>query len=354
MNRKLLSIAAAATMTVALAACTSLASGASTADTGGAHGPSALKNASGTTEITIWHGLGAANGIALQQEIDTFNSTNKDRIHVTVTYQGVYADLLAKYTAAIKGHSTPTIVLAGDIATGFMTDVKQSIPAAEMAKANPSDLQLADLAGAARNYYTVGGVQQAVPLNVSTPMLWVNRSILRQAGIADSAPLNTLDQVVAAAKQIKSNTGIAGFSMPDDDWYIEQLTAAAAQARSVIEVVDAEGAVCAVVRPADGVDDSRVGERDVVAVLVLGAGGLPRGRAQHCGSAGLRVSGRRVDDVVVHRGVSGVRGEAVGELVRCQDSDRNGAGEEDVAGGVLRDECPGEALGTVGERPLAL
>lgn len=230
MKKTVLSIAVAAAVAIGLAACTSApASSNSTGADSNAPGPSALRDAKGTTEITIWHGLGAANGAAFQKAIDDFNSTNTDHIHVTAAYQGVYADLLAKYTAALRSKSAPTIMLAGDIATGYMTDVKQSIPAAHMAKANPKDLRLGDLSSAATSYYKVDGVQQAVPMNVSTPVVWVNRNILRQAGIPDTAPLTTLDEVIAAAKTIKEKTGIAGFSMPDDDWYLEQLTASAGQ-----------------------------------------------------------------------------------------------------------------------------
>ena len=231
MKTKILPVIAAVALVASLVACSSPSSASKTASTdsgSSAPGPSALKDAKGVTEITIWHGLGAANGIAFQAAIDDFNTRNAKKIHVTATYQGAYVDLLAKYTAAVRSSSAPTVLLAGDIATGYLKDVKQSIPAAAMAKAN-SDIKLTDLAAAARNYYAIDGVQQAVPMNVSTPMLWVNRDILRQAGISDTEPLHTLDEVVAAAKKIKSTTGLAGFSMPDDDWYVEQLTATAGQ-----------------------------------------------------------------------------------------------------------------------------
>jgi sn-glycerol 3-phosphate transport system substrate-binding protein len=222
-----LSLAVAAALIASAAACGS-ASRASSSDTS-APGPSALKNAKGVTEITIWHGLGAANGVAFTKLIDEFNAANAGKIHVKATYQGVYADLLAKYTAAIRGGSTPTITLAGDIATGYMTDVKRSIPAADMAKANPGDLKLDGLSSAARNYYSVGGKQQAVPMNVSTPMLRVNRDLLKKAGISERTDLSTLDAVVAAAKTVAQKTGQKGFTMADDDWYVEQLTADSGQ-----------------------------------------------------------------------------------------------------------------------------
>lgn len=228
MRTKALTLAATAVVIAGLAACTSTNGSSTPPAERAASGPSALANADGVTNITVWHGLGAANGAAFQKAIDDFNAANQGKIKVTATYQGVYADLLAKYTAAIRSGSIPTVTLGGDIATGFLTDVKQSIPAAEMAKANPDDLKLTDLSQQATNYYKVDGVQQAVPMNVSTPVLWINRDILKQAGIATDS-LTTLDGVVAAAKAIKDKTGKSGFTMQSDDWYIEQLVATAGQ-----------------------------------------------------------------------------------------------------------------------------
>ncbi|RYF40297.1 MAG: extracellular solute-binding protein, partial [Comamonadaceae bacterium] len=228
MKQKVLTLATTAVVIASLTACSS-GSNSSGTTLSAAPGSSALTDATGVTNISIWHGLGAANGAAFQKAIDDFNTANRGKIEVSATYQGVYADLLAKYNAAIRSKSTPTVILAGDVATGFLSDVKQTIPAADMAKANPDDLKLDDLSEQARNYYTVDGVQQAVPMNVSTPMLWVNHDILRQAGLPEDAPLTTLNDVIAAAKTIKDKTGIAGFTMQDDDWYIEQLVSTAGQ-----------------------------------------------------------------------------------------------------------------------------
>ncbi|MEU1802270.1 extracellular solute-binding protein [Streptomyces sp. NPDC019937] len=216
-------------MVTIMAGATACSSTSSSGTGATAPGPSALKDAKGVTDITIWHGLGAANGVAFNKLIDEFNAANKGKIHVKATYQGAYADLLAKYTAGLRSNSTPTVLLAGDIATGFMTDVKKNIPAQDMAKANPGDLKLDELSPASRNYYTVNGKLQAVPMNMSTPMLWVNRDLLKKAGISKKTDLSTLDGVVAAARTVAKKTGQKGFTMPDDDWYIEQLTSTAGQ-----------------------------------------------------------------------------------------------------------------------------
>jgi len=230
MKKAVLTIAVATAMVASLAAWKSNTTGSDASGSGSAPGASALKDAKGVTNITVWHGLGAANGVAFNKLISQFNTENKGKINVSATYQGAYADLLAKYTASLRSNSAPTIVLAGDIATGYMTDVKQSISAASMAKANPGDVKLNDLSAPARNYYTVNGVEQAVPMNVSTPMLWVNMDLLTKASITDLSSLSTVDGMVAAAKAVAAKTGQKGFTMPDDDYYIEQLAATAGQA----------------------------------------------------------------------------------------------------------------------------
>lgn len=225
MNKRVLSVAVVAAVIAGLTACSPTSGSGDTS----APGPAALQDAKGETNITIWHGLGAANGEAFQKLIDQFNATNTNNVHVTATYQGVYADLLAKYTAALRTKSAPTLMLAGDVGSGYMADVQQSIPAAQMAKANPGDLKLSDISAAGRNYYTQNGVQQAVPMNMSTPVLWVNRDLLRRAGITDDTDLSTVDAMVAAAKTVKQKTGQFGYTMQDDDWTTENYTATAGQ-----------------------------------------------------------------------------------------------------------------------------
>src|SRR3954454_8389889 len=212
MKNRVLTTAMMVAVMAGAAACGSTSSGGTGASV---PGPSALKDAKGVTDITIWHGLGAANGVAFNKLIEEFNAANKGKINVKATYQGAYADLLAKYTAGLRSNSTPTVLLAGDIATGFMTDVKKSIPAQDMAKANPGDLKLDELSSAGRNYYTVNGKLQAVPMNMSTPVLWVNWDLLKKAGLSKNTDLSTLDSVVAAAKTVTKKTGQKGFTMPD-------------------------------------------------------------------------------------------------------------------------------------------
>lgn len=213
-------------LAITTAACGS-STGASGTDPATAPGPQALAAATGPVTVTLWHGLGGAAGKALQAEIDTFNAAHQGKIVVKTSFQGSYADAIAKYTAAIRDRTTPSIMVSNDITTGFLRDAGQTVSAQAMAAANPGDLDLNQLRPAARNYYTAEGRLLAVPLNTSMPLLYVNDSVLNQAGV-DRSTLGTLDGVAAAARKIHTAVpGVKGIVQPFDGWWFEQLTAAA-------------------------------------------------------------------------------------------------------------------------------
>ncbi|GAA1683209.1 extracellular solute-binding protein [Streptomyces yatensis] len=195
--------------------------------TGAAPGPSALGAAKGPVTVTLWHGLGGPAGKAFQKEIDAFNKANSGKIVVKSSFQGSYADAIAKYTSAIRDGGTPSIMVSNDITTGYLRDAHQTVSAQDMAAANPKDLDLDRLRPAARDYYTADGELLAVPLNTSMPLLYVNDELLDRAGV-DRSSLGTLEGVAAAARKIHARVpGVKGIDMPLDGWWFEQLTAAA-------------------------------------------------------------------------------------------------------------------------------
>ncbi|WP_055527887.1 extracellular solute-binding protein [Streptomyces graminilatus] len=210
-----------------LTACGSGSGSGEQAATGTAPGASALAAAKGPVTVTLWHGVGGPAGVALQQEIDAFNKANAGKIVVKASFQGSYADAIAKYTSSIRDGGTPSVMVSNDITTGYLRDTKQTVSAQAMAAANPKDLDLDQLRPAARNYYTADGELLAVPLNTSMPLLYVNDKLLDRAGV-DRSTLGTLDGVAAAARAVHAKVaGVKGIDMPLDGWWFEQLTAAA-------------------------------------------------------------------------------------------------------------------------------
>ncbi|MHC5903918.1 extracellular solute-binding protein [Streptomyces sp. S6] len=215
---------------LALTACGGTGTGAGKAADGTAPGPSALAKATAPVTVTLWHGLGGPAGKALQAEIDAFNRANNGKITVKASFQGSYADAIAKYTSAVRGGGTPSVMISNDITTGYLRDAGQTVSAQAMAAANPGDLDLTKLRPAARSYYTADGKLLAVPLNTSMPMLYVNDKLLDRAGV-DPATLGTLNGVAVAARQVHERIpGVKGIDQPFDGWWFEQLTAGAGAA----------------------------------------------------------------------------------------------------------------------------
>ena len=221
--KKLLPTVAIGVLAFTLAGCAGTTAPTSTQSD--APGPEALKNADGVTEISLWHGFGGVGGEAVDSFVAKFNTEHEGEIKVTSSYQGTYADLLAKYTAGLRDDSIPTVLLAGDVASGYLSDVQRSISPEAMAKANPDALDLDELRAASANYYTVGGELAAVPIATSKPVLWVNKDMLAEAGIPADVDLSTLDDVADVARQITAATGKPGLVEPFDGWWFEQLTA---------------------------------------------------------------------------------------------------------------------------------
>lgn len=217
----------AALLTTVTATTLTACGGSGKEATGAAPGPSALAAAKGPVTVTLWHGLGGPAGEAFQKEIDAFNKANSGKIVVKSSFQGSYADAIAKYTSSIRDGGTPSVMVSNDITTGYLRDAKQTVSAQAMSAANPKDLDLDQLRPAARNYYTADGELLAVPLNTSMPLLYVNDKLLDRAGV-DRSTLGTLEGVAAAARTIHAKVpGMKGIDMPLDGWWYEQLTAAA-------------------------------------------------------------------------------------------------------------------------------
>ena len=221
--RKLAIVAIAALFTIGIAGCSS-SGGASNAN--GAVPPAdALSKAAGVTEVTFWHSMTGTNGEVLQSLIDKFNEANKDKIHVTGTFQGAYDPALQKYQAAMQSKTTPSLAQVYDIGSRFMMDSGAAVPIQgfiDRDKYDVSDIQ-PNIAG----YYTVDGKLNSMPFNSSTPVLYYNKTLFDQAGVAvppaDSAW--SLEQVQAAAEKLsKINGGPAdtGFLAAIYGWFIEQ------------------------------------------------------------------------------------------------------------------------------------
>lgn len=178
-------------------------------------------------EITLWHAMGGVNGEATQQLIDDFNASQNE-IVVKGEYQGTYDDTITKLKAAMQSGNYPDICQMYDIGTKFMVDSKFTIPVEDMyAKTNFDVSSIMDII---TSYYKVDGKQQAMPFNVSTPMLYYNKDVFKTAGLDPEQPPKTYDEILDYAKKIvESKAAAYGFSQAIYGWFFEEQIAGLAQ-----------------------------------------------------------------------------------------------------------------------------
>lgn len=220
--------AAVAATSLVLAACGG--GDGSSSDGSGAPKADVLKDAKGVTTVSFWHAMDGKNAQVLTQLVNEFNAANKGKIEVKPTYAGKYDDAITKYKAAIQSKSTPDVIQIYDIGTQFMIDAKQAVPMQEFIdrdKMNVSDLQ-PNITG----YYSVDKKLYSMPFNTSMPLLYINKTLFKKAGLDPEKPPTNLDEIRTAAEKLsKKNGGPAdyGFGAAIYGWLLEQFMATSGQ-----------------------------------------------------------------------------------------------------------------------------
>ncbi len=174
------------------------------------------------TEILFWYayaGVVQENNTYLTKK---FNETvGKEKgIHVTAEYQGGYAELNQKFQAASIAGKAPEVVVTeigsvGAFAMNGLIDPVDELVARD--KFDLSDFQK----GLMGNSY-VGGKLYSLPFLRSTPILYMNTTVLRKAGLDPAGP-RTWDELASYCRTIKEKTGLFGMTIWSDVWVYEAL-----------------------------------------------------------------------------------------------------------------------------------
>lgn len=174
----------------------------------------ALDEASGVTEVTVWHPYNALTQETLEKAAADYNAS-QDRVRVSVEAQGTYPELLKKYEDSLGNpEGLPDVIFSEDTTLQFMHDSGSVIPAADCIAADPdAEAFYDDLLPAVRNAYSIDDKLWAAAYGVSMPIMYVNNDHLRAAGLSTEQYPTTLDEVRAAAEQIKA-ANIPGLEAP--------------------------------------------------------------------------------------------------------------------------------------------
>lgn len=176
------------------------------------------------TVIEYWHcNAETQGGLTVEELVDNFNKNN-DHIEVVAKYNpDMYKGLMQNLQAeAATGHSPAVVQIGWAFLDYFSNNFAYTSPQDVIDKYDAEDktfLQDNFLPNILKLAVNSQGEQVGIPYSLSTPVLYINRDILKEAGLSEDGP-KTWEEVDSFARTIKEKTGKYGFYMqePADFW----------------------------------------------------------------------------------------------------------------------------------------
>jgi sn-glycerol 3-phosphate transport system substrate-binding protein len=121
---------------------------------------------------------------------------------------------------AFRSRSQPAIVQVNEIATATMTAAKGAIyPVFELMRDEQEAFSPAAYLPAVSGYYAdVDGNMLSYPFNASTPILYYNKKLFRDAGLDPEVAPKTWPEVGDAAKKLRAAGAVCGFTTSWPSW----------------------------------------------------------------------------------------------------------------------------------------
>ena len=184
----------------------------------------ALESADEPVQITFWHAMQSAQGDALAQLTDLYNAS-QDRVVVELQNQNGYEELIDKYFQSSQ-EDRPHVVQMPEYMLQQMADANTVITTTACVQASGYDI--APFLPRAMFAYQTGGVQWGMPLNISSPVLYYNKAMFKEAGLDPERPPITLDELREYSQAIV-DSGAATYGIALDSgvnsggaWFLEQ------------------------------------------------------------------------------------------------------------------------------------
>lgn len=160
-------------------------------------------------EITFWHAMSQQNEEALTKITNDFMDKNP-KIKVTLKNQGTYTELSQKLTdTSISPESLPTISQSYSdwsynfVQNDLLVNLDDYIIHQKIGFDNYDDILPAFREGAKIDDVTYG-----IPFNKSTEVMWVNQTMLKEAGITQIP--QTFEELADVSKKITASKKIPG------------------------------------------------------------------------------------------------------------------------------------------------
>ena len=178
----------------------------------------------GKTVIEYWHcNAETQGGLVVDELVKQFNESN-DHIQVVAKYNpDMYKGLMQNLQAEAAAGNSPALVQIGwaflDYVSNNFSYVSPQEAIDKFDKEDAGFLQDKFLPNVLELAVNSEGSQVGIPYSLSNPVLYINKDILREAGLPEEGPA-TWQEVSEFAKTVKEKTGKYGFYMqePADFW----------------------------------------------------------------------------------------------------------------------------------------
>ncbi|MCW4151562.1 sn-glycerol-3-phosphate ABC transporter substrate-binding protein UgpB [Halomonas sp. 18H] len=143
-------------------------------------------SAHSATEIDWWHAMGGELGNKVDEIAANFNES-QDEYVVKPSFRGNYSETMTGAIAAFRANEAPAIVQIYEVGTATMMNAKGAIvPVHELMAESDLDFDPDAFLSAVTGYYTTPeGQMLSMPFNSSTPVVYVNRDIMAEAGVEE-------------------------------------------------------------------------------------------------------------------------------------------------------------------------
>ena len=154
------------------------------------------------TEIEFWHAFTGRLGELVAEQVDTFNASQDDYT-IVQSHKGNYSETLNAGIAAFRAGEQPHILMVFEVGTATMMAAEGAVRPVYEVMGDGFDQS--KYIGSVKGYYTSpDGNMLSLPFNSSTPVLWVNRDKLSEAGIDPDTPMATWEQVGGVLDSLKA------------------------------------------------------------------------------------------------------------------------------------------------------
>ena len=167
----------------------------------------------------FWHAMTGELGSELDRLVADFNRSQSDDRIVAVR-KGGYTETVTAAIFAVRTHAQPAIVQVNEVATATMMAARGAIyPVFELMRHEGIGFDRDAFLPAISGYYSdMAGNLLSFPFNASTPILYYNKDLFRDAGLNDREAPKTWPEVEAAARKLRQSGVPCGFTTHWPSW----------------------------------------------------------------------------------------------------------------------------------------